>query len=132
MTEEQSKEARNFKVGTRWGSARLGNQFCPVSSYFLRNYHRLNLNSSDAMLVIQLMDHKWDERHPFPSLKTIAQRMGLAQRTVRHTVKTLQGLGLLKRLPTTGGTNRYDMSGLFAKLEELMDADANTNDKEAA
>jgi Mn-dependent DtxR family transcriptional regulator len=38
---------------------------------------------------------KWDERPPKPALRMIATRLGLSVRTVRETVKGLEGLGLV-------------------------------------
>jgi hypothetical protein len=128
------------KVALRW-SGPLSAQFCPVSSYFLANYHRLasqpgerGLNSTEAMLIIQLMDFKWDERLPFPSLGTIADRMAITRRHVRDTLKSLEGRGYVKRIANTnGGTNKYDFAGLIGKLETLMQAEADSNEsKEAA
>ncbi|MGA7124403.1 MAG: hypothetical protein WBY94_30150 [Polyangiaceae bacterium] len=35
------------------------------------------INSTEAMLVIQLHDFKWDARAPYPTVRTLAERMGL-------------------------------------------------------
>lgn len=118
-------------VDKRWTPA-LAKAFCPVSSYFLANYHRLKpnpaasgLSSAEAMLVIQLMDYKWDESAPFPSLSTLAKRMGLSTRYVRETVKRLEDLGYLKRVARAfGGSNAIEFHGLFAALEKLQAEDA--------
>lgn len=126
-------------VGKRW-TERLGTPFCAVSSYFLEHYHRLasepgqrGLSSTEAMLVIQLMAYKWDERDPYPTVGTLAKRMGLTPRHVRDTLKTLQERGYVARVPRErGGANRYDLSGLFKALEAMMDADVQKRDEKAA
>jgi hypothetical protein len=90
-----------------------------VSSYFLGNYCRLNpagggLTSTEAMVIIQLMDHKWDERAPYPTVRTLAKRMGLSVRAVRSALENLQKMGYLQREPSSvGGPNRYHLEGLF-------------------
>lgn len=125
------------KVSKRW-TARLGTRFCVVSSYFLGNYHRLKagpgepgLSSTEAMVVIHVMDFKWDEKHPFPTVGTLATRMGVSVRHVRDTLKALQDRGYLTRIPgARGGANRYDLDGLFKALETLMDADADAEQGE--
>ena len=105
---ENTAETTPRDVAARW-TERLGSQFCPVSSYFLSNYSRLRphssadgLNSAQAMLVIQLMDFKWDRRPPHPSTAELARRLGVTQRSVRDNLRTLEGLGLLKEANASG------------------------------
>lgn len=114
-------------IEARWTKA-LARQFCPVSSYFLANYHRLRphpnargLTSTEAMLIIQLIDHKWDDRAPYPTLRTLASRMGLSVRGVRNALQSLSELGYVRReLSMTGGPTRYHLDGLNKALEALM------------
>jgi DNA-binding MarR family transcriptional regulator len=73
------------------------------------------------MLVIQLMDFKWDERAPFPSVGRLAKRMGLTPRAVRAALRSLETSGFIKReYSHDGGPNRYHFGGLFAALERLL------------
>ena len=131
-TQEQKKKKKKKKktagVEARW-PGRLGVEsgFVPVSSFFLANYHRIpheggGLNSAEAMLIIQILDHKWDHRAPFPSLGTLAERMGISKRQVRNIIKSLEDLGLVKRVQTTKwSANRFHFDGLYEVLERLMD-----------
>lgn len=129
--EVQSTLNPSRKIESRW-TPQLAKRFCPVSSFFLSNYHRLKpheaargLNSTEALLIIHLMDYKWDDRAPFPTLTTISKRMGLTVRAVRSAVKNLEDLGYLKRERSrSGGPNRYHLQGLFKALEELQSRDA--------
>ncbi len=117
-------------VAARW-TPRLGNAWCGISSFFLANYCRLRphegargLNSSEAMVIIHLMDHKWDARAPFPTVSTLATRMGISTRAVRETIRNLETSGYLRRVPmSNGGPNRYQLEPLFSALERLMDED---------
>ena len=124
----------------RWGQ-KLGSRFTPVSQFFLHNYYRLRphegargLSSTEVMVLIHLMDHKWDTRDPFPTLTLIAKRMDMKVRNVRDTVKRLEDLGYLTRIPSTnGGPNRYALNGLIVALEKLMAEDiAKTDDTATA
>lgn len=128
------RENVDRSVTTRWGSARLGNQFTPVSAHFLEHYHRLapfekgaaGLSSTEAMLIIHLMSFKWDVEAPYPTLKTLATRMGLSPRQIRSTLSRLEALGMLRREPAPKspvGANAYNLSPLFERLEALLDAD---------
>jgi predicted transcriptional regulator len=118
------------KVGVhaRW-TPKLGRSFCPVSSYFLANYHRLGpegsggLTSTQAMLIIQVLDHQWREQAPHPSIETLAQRLGLSTRAVRQALAHLTNLGLLARARGPRGRNRFIFKGLYGALEKMMSED---------
>ena len=119
-------------VAARWTPRLAERHFTPISEVFLHNLQRLRpnpgargLNPTEALVIIQLMSHKWDSRAPFPALTTIAERLGLQVRSVRAAVKRLEDLGYLRREPSTyGGPNRYHLDGLFTALEALVEEDA--------
>lgn len=126
--------AKKYSVDLVW-TPKLAKRFTAVSAYFLANLHRIGgpgsrgLTPSEAMVIIQLLSFKWDDRAPKPALRTIATRLGLSVRTVRDIVKRLEDLHLVQREHNSeGGCNRYHFDGLFAHLEQLMDSDANAAD----
>lgn len=127
--------ANDYSISKRW-TPLLGRRFCAVSSAFLEHYHELRphpgargLTSTEAMLVVQLFDFKWDERAPFPTVRKLASRMGITPRAVRAALKSLEDSKYIKRDPMPdGGPNRYHFDGLFAALEALLQEKA----KEAA
>lgn len=83
------------------------------------------MTSTEAMLIIQILDHKWDSRAPFPTIKTLALRMGLSTRMIRAALKNLEDGGYIKREPLpNGGPNRYHFDGLFTALERFVRAEA--------
>jgi len=117
-------------IEQRW-TKKLAKPFCAISSYFLEHYAELTphpgakgLTSTEAMLIVQLMDFKWDERAPYPTVKTLATRLGISTRQTRATVQRLESLGYLRRDPfLNGGPNRYYLDGLFRALENMKDAE---------
>lgn len=111
-------------------TAALAVQFVAVPTYFLQNYHRLRphpgakgMSNSEAMFVIHLLDHKWDERKPFPSQETLATRMGVSTRRIRQIAKTLKDTGYLTWDNRPYNSNAYDLTPLFGALEDLMRQD---------
>lgn len=125
VTKAPTKPERT--IAARW-TERLAAPFCPVSSYFLRNYHRIGgswgLNSTEAMLVVHLLDFKWSADAPFPTTQTLATRMGITQRQVRATLQKLENLKLIRReRPTLSSANRYHLESLFERLEAMLDVD---------
>ena len=117
----------------RWKYEELARSFTPVSNFFLENYSSLKesekergLNSTEAMFIIHIMSYKWGDDKPFPSLQTIAERMGLSRRQVRNVVKNLENSGYLKRhLRSRGRTSEYDVQKLLDKLYELYQSNLN-------
>jgi DNA-binding transcriptional ArsR family regulator len=60
------------------------------------------LNSTAKLVMLALADHADHEgRNAYPSLALLARKTGLAQRTVRITLRSLENSGILSRdLPT--------------------------------
>jgi DNA-binding HxlR family transcriptional regulator len=140
MSTDESQHPKKYSVEARWTKP-LAERFCPVSSFYLHAYHRLRphegargLNSSEALLIIHLIDFKWGEEAPWTTVPLLAKRMGLSPRQVRATLRSLEQLGYVQRAASmSGGPNRYHLDGLFRALEKLMAEDAAAKDeKEAA
>lgn len=112
-------------VARRW-TPKLAESFTPVSDFFLENYHRLSppVTSLEAMFIIHLVRHKWDEKPPYPSFRTIAKRMGVTDTSVRNHARSLErGKKYLRREKVVGQPNRFDLQPLFKALEKLIAAD---------
>ena len=119
-----SKADAQRQVADRWTPQIAGSGWTPVSDYFLKNYHRLRITHSEAMVLIHLVSFKWDAAAPFPSLKTVGKRMGITVASVRSHLRNLEGKGFLTRQMRVGKTNRFHLRGLFEAIEKLMDLDA--------
>ena len=94
-----------------------------VPSEFMRHYSRLKPNGlthGEALFVLHLMEHKWDEAAPFPSYGTLARRMGITTKMARRYAQTLEQKGCLRRVTRTGNTNLFDLTPLFDKLLEVV------------
>lgn len=116
------------EVWRRWTPLVAGG-WTPVSDFFLENYRRLGLSTPEAMLVLQIMRHKWDESAPRPSFKTLGRRMGVSDTAVRGHGRSLQTKGFLRRVNRVGRSNLFDLTPLFAALENLLDQDEANRDK---
>lgn len=134
MTEQADKEALDRAVLARWGGfeevLRLG--FLPVPIAFLYYASRLppeGLSPAEALLVLELMVHKRDERHPYPSFERIAGRMGISVPYARKLAAELQRKGYLKRrrrreaaLVRGHSTVEFDLTLLFDRLAHYVRA----------
>lgn len=111
-----------YSFAKRWALSLKEDGFVPVSTFFLENYHRLkpfDLTYGEAMFVIHLMQHKWDENAPFPAYKTIAHRMHVSAKSARRWAASLEQKGYLKREMRVGATNRFHLKGLMDALVSL-------------
>lgn len=91
---------------------------------FLRYYIRLGLSSQEAMFILQLMSFKWTEKAPFPSYKTLAERMNVSVEMARRYAKQLEEKKLLQRVKRTGQSNAFDLRPLTQALEGMLQSQA--------
>ena len=116
-------------IVTRWGGhvELLAQGFVAVPVTFLKNYASFKpfaMTSMEAMLVLQLMVHKWDADDPYPGYKSLAKRLGRTEGYARTLARDLEGKKLLTRVVRTGTTNRFNLRPLFDKLKEHLAAEA--------
>lgn len=99
--------------------------FSVLPSLIFRAQQRLGLNSTQLAVLLQLADYWWQkERIPYPSKKTLGERLGLSTRQVQRYVAELERAGLVTRIERRaahGGkqSNGYDLSGLVERLKQL-------------
>lgn len=120
--------------GKRWTPKLVEGGWTPVSDFFLKNYCRLTppITNSEAMLIIHLLMHKWDERAPYPGFKDLARRMGMSITMARTHARTLEIKKYLRRKKRVGTTNLFFLEPLFEALEALRAADMKKAAKESA
>lgn len=108
-------------VVTRWGrhDSLMRDGFTPVVNTFLRYTGKLKpygLTPTEALFVLHLMSYKWDDNHPYPGYKGIAEAMGVSVMYVRRLAKRLETKQLLRRRQRIGSTNEFDLQPLFDVL----------------
>ena len=121
----QLKASRTYAA--RWKHPELLQAgYLVVPSDFLRYYSQLkpdSLTHGEVLLVLHLMDFKWDQAAPFPSYATLARRMGVTTKMARRYARTLEQKGFLRRMRRGGYTNLFDLTPLFDKLLEVVKVD---------
>jgi DNA-binding MarR family transcriptional regulator len=108
-------------IAERWGSDEvLHDGFAPVPIFFLKSYSLLKpypLTTGEAMFALQIMSfRRTNYGRPFPSYKTLANRMGVSEKMARRYAKQLDDKGYISRIPRTSKTNEFDVSGLLRVL----------------
>ena len=109
----------------KWGAAVMSHGQCILPSILLRAQARLLLNSTQMIVLLQLIEHWWSaDGRVFPSLSTIAKRIDMTPKTVQRTVDALVEKGLVSKtrrtLPGRGNaSNEYSFDGLVNKLKVI-------------
>lgn len=108
------------EVSNRWTEPLTKQGWTPVSDFFLDHYARLEppITNAEAILVIHLIRHKWDDAPPFPGFTTLAKRMGISATAARAHARSLENKGYLLRQMRVGTTNKFDLKRLFTALEK--------------
>jgi len=111
-------EKRSARV--RWGNHEelFFDGFLVVPYKFLRSYAALRppLSNGEVLFILHLMSFKWEEAAPYPSYKTLARLMGVDEKTVQRHAQSLCRKKYLYRIFQPQGTNRFDLTKLFAAL----------------
>jgi hypothetical protein len=119
------KKRLDFTVAERWTEKLAAQGFTPIVQPFLRFHSKLNppIASPEAYVIVQLMSWRWDGRHwPYPTLGTLAERMGRTERYVRKLCEKLEGSGYLQRRRIPGRrSHEFDLTGLMVRLEDYLD-----------
>ena len=103
----------------------MGLGFCIVPSLLLRAQRRLGLNATQLAVLMHLADYWWEvDRKPYPSKKTLGERLGLSPRQVQRIIADLEAAGIVKRIERRAVhkgklSNYYDLSGLVERLMAL-------------
>ena len=125
------------RIVVRFGDEVLEAGFTTVPNLVLEHYAALGITSDEMMFTIHVWQYWWTERDPYPSLATVAAKMGKSWRTAHRYAKSLQKKQMLRithRDRDDGGqsTSEYDFEPLInavvqsartARLEPSTPAD---------
>lgn len=107
----------------RWGKSLIDAGWVAFPSAFLQRQEALGLDPLDINILLQLADHWWERDNlPFPSKKTLADRIGVKPRTIQRHIARMESAGFVKRIERrhrNGGnkTNHYSFDGLIREAE---------------
>ncbi|TDU32839.1 helix-turn-helix protein [Panacagrimonas perspica] len=116
-------ELSEKKLSEKWGVA-INPGFVAIPNMLLMHQGRIGLTDGELVTLQHLLMAWWrgDER-PFVRPETIAKRTGASPRTVQRHVRSLEGLGLIRRINATRREPvKYDLGGTLAKLTALAKA----------
>ncbi len=126
MASAQTSKEPGVDVGKlehRWGKSVIDAGWVAFPSVFLQRQQALGLDPLDVNILLQLADHWWERDNlPFPSKKTLADRIGVKPRTIQGHIARMESAGFVRRIERrhrNGGnkTNRYSFDGLIREAE---------------
>src|SRR3712207_165398 len=105
------------RIVVRFGDELLQAGFTAVPNLVLRHYVSLSITPTEMMFIIHIWQYWWNEKDPYPSLRTIADRMGISWRNAQRYVASLKQKAVLVVTPRFAAglgqmTNEYDFSPL--------------------
>ena len=98
--------------------------FVPVVRSFIRLYSKFpnkaeGMSPTLAMLIIHLLDTKWDEKPPVIKTSVIASRMGLTAQQVKKHFQKLEAYGIKPKYDPKTRNYTFLMEEFFSKLANL-------------
>lgn len=123
--------ARRSDVAGKWGALVADRGFAQVPNYllflnqFLDQEHQLS--PIELLVLIELVATWWKKDElPFPSMATLAGRVGVSERQIQRAVTHLEKGQFLKRVKRRSSgiisSNAYDLAPLAAVLENVAKA----------
>jgi DNA-binding transcriptional regulator YhcF (GntR family) len=109
----------------KWGKETIKLGFCVIPSLLLRAQKRLGLSPTQLNILLIIIDHWWKpSEHPFPSKKTVAEKISISPRQVQRQITELESRGYIRRVTRYRGdggksSNGYDLSGLVNELKRM-------------
>lgn len=115
-------------LDAKWGGPVLAGGYAVVPSVILKAQARLHIDAMQLAVLIHLIDY-WHrpDNMPWPKKATLAERLGVSEKTIQRAMAGLEAEGLIQRekrfRPDNGGrtSNRYDLSPLVERLKGLAE-----------
>jgi len=110
---------REKSFRARWSEGLRTYGWTTISNVFLDNYAKMGLTATEAMFLVHIFEYKWSVDNPYPSLVTIAAKMGKSRKTTQRIIRGLERRGFISRHPHPGQPNRLDLNKLIGLLERI-------------
>lgn len=103
----------------------LGMATISVPSVLLTHYHKLGLNDTEAMFLLQLLTFRQLEQTDFPSLEQLEQRMGAGTEEIAAVVQRLirdKWISIDEQTDEHTGIQyeSYNLQGTYEKLAQIL------------
>ena len=114
-------------IEDRWGKALTDAGWTALPNVILDKQVALGLEAMDVNILLQMLKYWWRPgSEPFPSVRTLAQVIGVSTRTIQRHTSKMEAAGLLEREAnyySQGGqrSNTYRFDGLIKACRPFAD-----------
>ncbi|QPZ92319.1 helix-turn-helix domain-containing protein [Thioclava electrotropha] len=126
LNPKQHPQATLKVLDQKWGKETMEANYTVLPSALLRGQARLGINATELAVLVHLIDHWWKaDEMPWPSKRTLADRLRVGEKTIQRAIAHLEEEGLIKRTPRfskkTGArtSNEYDLKPLVERLKPI-------------
>lgn len=111
----------------KWSKTLMDAGWSAFPNIIIEKQAALGLDALDMNIILHLVQYWWlQDNLPHPSVGTIAQAIGVTDRTIQKRIKSLEELGLVKREErrhTKNGsvTNLYSFDGLIEAVKPFAE-----------
>lgn len=112
----QKEQKKESLITTHWGEDATLHGWTAVPNSLLMLQGDLGIGSTEMCILLNVLMHQWPESGEsisFPSIGTIASRMGVSKRTIQRGVSNLEALGILTRHQSTRNDHRTNGANIF-------------------
>ncbi len=110
----------------KWGKETMAANYTVLPSALLRGQARLKINATELAVLVHLIDHWWKaDEMPWPSKRTLAERLRVGEKTIQRAMAHMEEENLIKRNPrfskknNARTSNEYDLSPLVERLKTI-------------
>jgi len=109
---------------SKWNLEIAERGFTAVPNALLEGYTYLGMTPTEFLIFINIDSFRWGaDQNPFPSIKTLAKRTGLAERSVTRNITSLEKRMLLERWPRDNSSNENYFGVGIDRLTDFIDWD---------
>ena len=91
----------------------------PVPNILVTHQRELGITNGELAVLLGLLMFMWSTNNPFPAVSTLASHSGMASKTIRRHIRSLEAKGLIRRKYRKAITNEYDFGPLKSRLHTI-------------
>lgn len=109
---------------SKWNAEIAERGFTAIPNALLQGYTHLKLNPSQFLILVNIDSFRWKaDANPYPSIKRLAERTGMTERSVTRNITALEKKMLVERWPRSSTTNEYYFGVGIDTLTDFIDWD---------
>lgn len=121
----------------KWGRSAIEAGFTALPDIVFRQQKALKLKHLDVLVLLHLASYWWKPtNNPWPAKNTLADALDVDPRTVQRSIKKMEDLGYVKRIPRISRygdnlSNEYDLGGLVSTIKTLAEKELSLREERA-